>query len=125
MSRRPFSDPLSAAQFASRNRRPRREATSKRLINRLLSAWLLLIGAVLLTQAFPFPGSTHIGYWLMVGIVLGIPLLALLTLWLMSIELREAFHRLRVLRRAAKWKRKEPSTSWLEEDGSRHELRRK
>ena len=120
MSRRPLPAPFLAAQPATRRRQPERHAKSKRLINRLVLAWLLLLGAVLLTQAFPFPGSTQLGYWLMAAIGLGIPLLALLALWVMSMELREAYQRVRVLRRAAKWKRKEPTTAWLEEEWLRH-----
>ena len=89
---------------------------SERIIRRLLLAWLLLLGGVLLTQAFPFPGSTRLGYWLLVAVALGSPVVAGLILWLMGLRLREAFHRLRVLRRAAKWKRKERSDAWALED---------
>jgi len=97
MLRQPVSNPSWAAQSATRSRRPERNAKSKRLLHRLLLGWLGLLGGVLLTQALPFPGSTHIGVWLMVATVLGLPLLMLLTLWLMSLELREAFRRVRVL----------------------------
>ena len=120
MLRRPFSDPSWTAQSATRRRRPERDAKSKRLVNRLFLGWLALLGGVLLTQACPFPGSTQIGCWLLAALALGIPLVALLMLWLMSLELREAFQRIRVLRRAAKWKPKELSTAWLEQEWSRH-----
>lgn len=89
---------------------------SERISRRLLLAWLLLLGGVLLTQAFPFPGSTRLSYWLIVPVGLGSPVVAGLILWLMGLRLREAFHRLRVLRRAAKWKRKEPANAWIMDD---------
>ncbi len=79
---------------------------SERVIYSLLIAWLLLLGGVLLTQVHPFSGSARLGYWLLVVVALGSPVVALLLLWLMGLRLWEAFSRLRVLRRAAKWKRK-------------------
>lgn len=121
MLRRPSSDPSWVAQSATRSRRPERNAKSKRLLNRLLLGWLGLLGGVLLMQACPFLGSTRIGGWLLVALVLGMPLGSLLMLWLvLSLELREAYQRVRVLRRAAKWKPKEPSTAWLEQEWNRH-----
>ncbi len=87
-------------------------AKSERIIRRLLLAWLLLLAGVLLTQVRPFLGGARLGYWLLVVVALGSPVVALLLLWLMGLRLREAFYRLRVLRRAAKWKRKLPLGSW-------------
>jgi len=81
-------------------------------MRRLLLAWLLLLAGVLLTQVRPFSGSVRLGYWLLVVVALGSPVVALLLLWLTGLRLREAFYRLRVLRRAAKWKRKLPLGSW-------------
>ncbi len=86
---------------------------SERVIRRLLLAWLLPLAGVLLMQVRPFSGSARLGYWLLVVVALGSPVVALLLLWLMGLRLREAFYRLRVLRRAAKWKRKVPRSSWL------------
>jgi hypothetical protein len=87
---------------------------SERIVRRLLAAWLLLLGGVLLTQWRPFPGSTRLGYWLLVAVSLGSPMVALLLLWLLGARLRELCYRVRVLRRAAKWKRKEPPATWFE-----------
>ena len=84
---------------------------SERVIRRLLSTWLLLLAGVLLTQVRSFSGSPRLGYWLLVVVALGSPIVALLLLWLMGLRLRETFYRLRVLRRAAKWKRKAPASS--------------
>jgi hypothetical protein len=89
---------------------------SERIIRRLLVAWLLLFGGVLLTQWHPFPGSMRLGYWLLVAVALGSPVVALLMLWLLGARLRELGYRVRVLRRAAKWKRKEPPTTWFEQE---------
>lgn len=88
------------------------EKKSERVIRRLLIIWLLLLGGVLLTQVHPFPGSTRLGYWLLVAVALGSPAVALLLLWLMGLRLREVLHRLRALRRAARWKREKPAASW-------------
>ncbi len=85
---------------------------SERVIRRILLVWLLLLAGVLLTQVRPFLGSAWLGYWLLVVVALGSPVVALLLLLLMGLRLREAFYRLRVLRRAAKWKRKVPCGSW-------------
>lgn len=63
MSRRPFSDPILATQATPR-RRPGHTSKRERLIRRLL------LGALLLTQAFPFLGSTRLGYGLLVAVVL-------------------------------------------------------
>jgi len=115
MSRRPFTDPTLAAQATTRRRRSRRASKSEQLIHRLLLAWLLLLGALLLTQVLPFPGSARLGYWLIVAVALGSPVVALLLLWWVGLGLRDAYHRLRVLRRAAKWSRPAPSDAWLEE----------
>lgn len=114
MSRRPFTDPTLAAQATTRRRQPRRASKSEQLIHRLLLAWLLL-GALLLTQVLPFPGSARLGYWLIVAVALGSPVVALLLLWWVGLGLRDAYHRLRVMRRAAKWSRPAPSDAWLEE----------
>lgn len=89
---------------------------SERLIRRLLLAWLLLLGSIWLTQVVPFPGSTRLSYWLVLAVAVSCPLVAGLLLWLMGLHLREVLHRVRVLRRAAKWKRKPPCDAWFEED---------
>ncbi len=118
MSRRPFSDPILATPATPR-RWPRQTSKSERLIRRLLLAWLLLLGALLLTQAFPFPGSARLGYGMLVAVALGSPVAALLLLWWVAIGLRDAYHRLRVLRRAAKWYCQAPSDDWLNEERKR------
>jgi hypothetical protein len=87
-------------------------AKSERIIRRLLLVWLLLLAGVLLTQVYPFSGSARLGYWLLVVVALGSPVVALLLLWLIGLRLREAFYRVRVLRRAARWKRKAPLGFW-------------
>lgn len=115
MSRHPFIDPILATQATPR-RRLRRASKSERLIYRLLLSWLLLLGALLLTQVFPFPGSARLGYGLLVAVALGSPVVALLLLWWVGLGLRDAYHRLRVLRRAAKWRRQSPSDDWLAQE---------
>ncbi len=115
MSRRPFNHSPLGARFVARSWRHQYGAKSEPIIRRLLLAWLLPLGGVLLTQALPFPGSTRLGYWLMVVVALGSPVVILLLLWVVGLGLRNAFYRLRVLRRAARWKRKVPPADWFEE----------
>ena len=74
---------------------------------------MLLLGASLLTQVFPFPGMVRLGYWFLLVAALTSPVV--IVLLLVVLELREAFYRLRVRRRAVKWKRKEPRASWTGE----------
>lgn len=115
MSHRPVNHSLLGTRFAARNWRHQYGAKSEPLIRRLLLAWLLPLGGVLLTQALPFPGSARLGYWLMVVVALGSPVVILLLLWVVALGLLNAFYRLRVLRRAARWKRPAPPTAWFEE----------
>lgn len=55
-------------------------------------------------------------YWLLLVIALTSPLVVLLLFLHMVLRLRAAFYRLCVLRRAAKWKLKEPRTRWPKEE---------
>ena len=119
MSRRPFNHSVLATRLAARHRRRRPERKSERLIRRLLLAWLLLLGGTLLTQAFPFPGSAQLGYGLVVAVALGSPVVGLLLLWWVVLGLYDAYYRLRVLRRAAKWSRQVPSDAWMDEEWTR------
>lgn len=119
MSRRSLNYSVLVTRFANRNRRRRPDPKSERLIRRLLLAWLLLLGGTLLTQVFPFPGSARLGYGLVVAVALGSPVVGLLLLWWVGLGLRDAYYRLRMLRRAAKWRRQAPSDAWLEEERSR------
>lgn len=82
------------------------------MIRKLLLAWLLLLGALLLTQVLPPPAGARLGYGLVWVVALCSPVVALLILWLVGLRIREALHRLRVLRRAAKWKRQQPLPPW-------------
>ncbi len=84
----------------------------ERIICKLLLTWVVLLGACLLTQVFPFSGSARLGYWLLLVVALTSPVVVLLLFWRVGLGLREAFYRLRVLRRAARWKRKEPRAPW-------------
>ncbi|NML67132.1 hypothetical protein HHL22_18155 [Hymenobacter sp. RP-2-7] len=119
MPRPPFTPASVAVQVAARNRRRGRQSKSERVIHRLLLAWVLLLGGLLLLQAYPFPGSAQLSYWLVVAVALGSPVVAGLLLWLAGLGLRSAYHQLRVLRRAAQWTRQEPSDEWLNEEGNR------
>ena len=76
----------------------------ERIIRKLLLAWLVLLGTLLLAQVVPLPGGAGLSYGLIWVVALTSPVAALLILWLMGFRLREALHRLRVLRRAARWK---------------------
>ena len=88
----------------------------ERIIRKLLLTWVLLLGTCLLTQVLPFPGSTRLGYWLLLVITLTSPVVVWLLFLHVGLGLRAALYRLRVLRRAAKWKHKEPRTRWPEEE---------
>lgn len=87
----------------------------ERITRKLLLTWVLLLGAYLLTQVFPFSGSARLGYWLLLVVALTSPVVVLLLFLRVGVGLREALYRLRVLRRAAKWKRKEPRVPWTGE----------
>ena len=91
------------------------------IIRKLLLGWLALIGALLLMQALPLPKGAvgyvaELSYVLAWVVALTSPVAALLLIWLMLFRLREALHRLRVLRRAAKWKWKRPAANWPEKE---------
>lgn len=88
----------------------------ERIIRWLLLAWVLLLGAGILTQVLPFSGSVRLGYWFFVVVALTSPVAILLLFLQVVLGLRAAFYRLRVLRRAVRWKRKEPRTRWTEEE---------
>jgi hypothetical protein len=88
----------------------------ERIIRKCLLAWLLLLGAQLLTQVLPLPGGAQLGYGLVWMVILTSPLVALLIVWLLGLMIRETLHRLRVLRRATKWKRNLPLLYWNGED---------
>jgi hypothetical protein len=88
----------------------------ERIIYRLLLAWVLLLGAIILTQVLPFPGSAQLGYWLLLVVALTSPVVVVLLFLHVVWGLRTAFYRLRVLRRAARWTRKEPPTPWPGEE---------
>lgn len=90
----------------------------ERTIRRVLIAWLSLIGGAVLTQQVPFPGSRRLGYWLLAAVVSGIPVVMAGCLWLAGLGLQDALWRIRVLRRAAKWKwprRREHAEDWLKD----------
>jgi hypothetical protein len=86
------------------------------IIRKLLIAWLLLLGALLLTQALPLPAGARLGYGLMWVVALTSPVAAGLLLWLAAVRLRMALYRLRVLRRAARWKGQAPPTPCIREE---------
>ena len=115
MSRRFSNNSPLGVRFAPRRWRHQYGAKSEPLVRRLMLAWLLPLGGVLLTQALPFPGSARLGYWFMVVVALGIPVVILLLLWVVGLGLANTCYRLRVLRRAAKWQRPAPPTDWFEE----------
>ncbi len=76
---------------------------------RLLAAWLLLVGGVLLAQVCL---ATRLSYWLLVAVALGSPAVVLLLLWLMGWRLRAGLHRLRAWRRASSRRRQRPADAW-------------
>gem|GEM_PF-5181613 len=78
----------------------------ERIIRKLLLAWLLLLGALLLTQVLPLPAGARLGYGLVWVVALTSPVVALLILWLLGLRMREILHRLRVLWRARYWRRR-------------------
>lgn len=82
----------------------------KPLHSKLLIVWLL--AALLLTSALPFSGMAGLGRGLLLAVAITSPLVVWLLLSFVVRGLREAFCRWRVLRRARKWKRKEPLTPW-------------
>jgi hypothetical protein len=85
----------------------------ERIIRKLLLTWLLLLGALLLTQVLP--GGAQLGLGLVWVVALTSPVVALLILWLLGIRLRETLHRVRVLWRARHWRRKRPADdSWMD-----------
>ena len=88
----------------------------ERIIHRLLLAWVLLLGAVIGTQVLPFSGSAQLGYGLFLVVAFTSPIVVVLLPLHVVRGLRAAFYRVRVLRRAAKWTRKEPPTSWPGEE---------
>jgi hypothetical protein len=88
----------------------------ERITHRLLLAWVLLWGASIFTQVLPFPGSARLGYWFFVVVVLTSPVIIVLQFLSVVLGLCEALHRLCVLRRAVKWKRKEPRAPWPGEE---------
>ena len=88
----------------------------ERISRKLLLTWVLLLGTCLLTQVLPFPGSIRLGYWCFLVVALTSPVVILLLFWTVVLGLCEAVYRVRVLRRAAKWKRKEPQAPWPGEE---------
>jgi hypothetical protein len=84
----------------------------ERMIRKLLLVWLVLLGVLLLAQVVPLPGGAGLSYGLIWVVALTSPVAALLILWLMGFRLREVLYRLRVLRRAARWKWRKPPTVW-------------
>lgn len=79
----------------------------ERIIRRLLIAWLLLLGSVLVAHHC---GYARLAYWLVWPVALGTPVVAVLLLWLEALRLPEIWHRIRVLWRARHWRR--PARSW-------------
>ena len=85
----------------------------ERLIRRLLLAWLILLGALLLSQRV----APQLSYGLLVAVAWGCPVVVVLLFWRVVLGLRESWHRFKVLRRAAKWRREKPANKdWLELD---------
>lgn len=89
----------------------------ERLIRKLLLAWLLLLGALLLTQVLPLPGTARLGYGLVWVVTLTSPVVAVLIFGLLAIRLRETLYQIRVLWRARHWRRKHVANDqWLHTD---------
>ena len=87
----------------------------ERIIRKSLLAWVLLLGAQLLTQVLPLPGAARLGYGLVWVLMLTSPVVALLILWLLGMRMRETLHRVRVLRRARYWRRKRAADKrWMD-----------
>jgi uncharacterized integral membrane protein len=105
--------PTNSSPVVANTRKSRR---MERIIHRLLLAWVLLLGAVIGTQVLPFSGSARLGYGLFWVVALTSPIVVVLLSLHVARGLRAAFYRVRVLRRAAKWTRKEPPTPWSGEE---------
>ena len=88
----------------------------ERIIRKLLLAWVLLLGAQLLTQVLTLPGGARLGHGLVWVLMLTSPIVAGLILWLLVLMMRETLHRLRVLRRARHWRRQRTADNrWMED----------
>lgn len=84
----------------------------ERTIRRLLLGWLGLLPSAALAYRY---GYDRLAYWLLWPVALGSPLVVVLLLWLLVLRLREVWHRVRVLRRARHWQRKQaPDNRWLD-----------
>ena len=84
----------------------------ERIIRRLLIGWLLLLGGVLLAY---HGGYSILAYRLFWAVAIGSPIVALLLLVHAGLGLREAWHRVWVLRRARHWRRQRPADNrWME-----------
>ncbi|MBO2010871.1 hypothetical protein [Hymenobacter negativus] len=68
---------------------------------RFLVLWLALLAALLLSQ-YAVP---NLSYGLLLAMAVGCPVVAGLLLWWVGLGLRQAWHRARALRQAARWKR--------------------
>jgi len=84
----------------------------ERLIHRLLIGWLLLLGGVLLAYHCGYSALAYRLFW---AVAIGSPIVALLLLAHAVLRLREAWHQMRVLRRARHWRRQRGADNrWME-----------
>jgi hypothetical protein len=84
----------------------------ERLIRRLLALWLLLIGGMLLAYHC---GYSTLAYFLIWAVAIGSPVAGLLLLAHVVLGLREAWHRVRVLRRARHWQpKRKVDNRWMD-----------
>ena len=80
-------------------------------IRRLLLVWLGLLTGVVLAYRY---GYDRLAYWLLWMVALGSPVVALMIGWLLVLQLRDLWHRVRMLRRARHWQRKRATDdSWM------------
>ncbi|WP_022822867.1 hypothetical protein [Hymenobacter norwichensis] len=83
----------------------------ERIIRLLLIGWLLLLGGVLLAYHY---GYSLLAYRLLWAVAIGSPAVVLALLVRVGLGLRDAWHRVRVLRRARRWRRRQqPNDQWM------------
>jgi hypothetical protein len=83
----------------------------ERTIRRLLLVWIGLLAGVTLAYRY---GYSRLAYWLLWSVALSSPFVVAIVLWLMVLQVRESWHRVRVLWRARHWRRKrEADDRWM------------
>jgi hypothetical protein len=83
----------------------------ERIIRLLLIGWLLLLSGVLVAYHYGYP---LLAYRLLWAVAIGSPAVVLALLVRVGLGLRDAWHRVQVLRRARRWRNpQEPDDRWM------------